>query len=226
MTPTIDIETAVLSTGAHSGPNEGMCVMELSSYIAREPWSDHPACVSLVLASFLRSWNDALDDETRQKLKPYSARVIGTANDGKDDQRAWLCTDWLARTHLPVWLDLAGLSEHAAAVRAIIAISDPTSASAAQPIIAAARDAAWAAAWAAPRAAGATGFEAWAAVWSVAGVLVRYAAGGVAGECNATWAEAGMRWVLPVWRVDDAIRPSVVVLQASAFDLLDRMLSL
>ena len=148
MNAVIDIETVVLSSGAHSAPNgsfEGMCVMELASYIAREPWSDHPQCASPVLAAFLRSWNDALDDETRQRLKPYAAKVIGTAGDGKDEQRAWMAVDWLARTQLPVWLDLAGLGEHAAAVRAIIAISGSDSAISAQPVLAAARDAARAA---------------------------------------------------------------------------------
>ena len=168
----IDISAVILKSGSHDSPEDGMCVMELSSYIAREPWSDHPACVSPVLGAFLRSWNDSLDEDIRQKLKPYSSRVIGTAGDtAKDEQRAWMAVDWLARTQLAVWLDLAGLSEHAAAVRAVIAISDPQSASAAQPIL----DAAWAAAWAAAGA---------------------------------------------------ALRPSVVALQESAFDLLDRMIAL
>ena len=151
---TIDIESVVLAIGAHKNAEEGMCVMELASYIAREPWNDHPECVSPVIAAFMRSWNDSLDDETRQKLKPYAARVIGTAGDpAKDEQRAWMAVDWLARTELPAWLEMAGLTEHAAAVRAIIAIADPASASAAQPTLnaawAAARDAAWAAARAA-----------------------------------------------------------------------------
>jgi len=187
----INIENLVLSSGAHSPGDGEACVMELVSYIAREPWSDHPACVSPVLGAFLRSWNDSLDDETRQKLKPYAQRVIGTSGDGKDEQRAWMAVDWLARTQLPVWLDLAGLSEHAAATRAVIAISDTASANAAQPTLNAARDAArdaaWAAAWDA----------AWAAAWA------------------AAWTAAG-----------DAFRPSIVVLQNSAFELLDRMISL
>ena len=159
---TIDIEHVVLETGAHDGPEDGMCVMEMVSYMANEPWSDHPACVSPVLGAFLRSWNDSLDDELRQTLKLYAARVIGTGNDGKDEQRAWLCVDWLARTQLPAWLDLAGLSEHAAAVRGLIALSDTESAVAAQPALAAA--------WAAARAAAgaAAGAAAWDAAWAAA----------------------------------------------------------
>ena len=39
-----------LYKGAHD-PNGKMCVMEAVAYIAREPWSDHPACVSPVIIS-------------------------------------------------------------------------------------------------------------------------------------------------------------------------------
>ena len=189
----IDIETVVLFRGAHSEPNGefSACVMELSSYIAKEPWSDHPACVSPVLAAFLRSWNDALDDDTRQKLKPYAARVVGTAGDGKDKQRAWMAVDWLARTQLPIWLDLAGMGEHAAAVRAVIAITDAESAGVALPTLNAARAAASAGA-------------------SAGASAAARAAARTAGRAAAR----------------DALKPAVVALQASAFELLDRMLSL
>ena len=175
-----------LKRGEHRSPQEGMCFMEAVAWIAGEPHSDHPECVSPVLGAFLRSWNDALDDETRQKLNQYKVRVIGTANDGHDEWRAWLAVDWLARTQLPVWLDLARLGEHAAAVRALIAISTPESATVAQPTLDAARDAAR----------------------DVARVAARVAAGDVAGD---------------VARV--ALKPSVIALQASAFELLDRMIS-
>ena len=169
MTKVIDIAKVVLSSGAHDRPNGAFeaCVMELSSYLAGEPWSDHPACVSPVLGEFLRSWNDSLDNKTRQKLKPYAARVIGTSGDGKDDQRAWMAVDWLARIHLPVWLDTAGLSDHAAAVRALIALDGADAAKAAQPTLAAARDAARDAAWAAAR--DAARDAAWAAAREAAG---------------------------------------------------------
>ena len=171
----IDIETVVLSPGSHREPNGefSACVMELSSYIAKEPWSDHPACVSPVLAAFLRSWNDALDDDTRQKLKPYAARVVGTAGDGKDKQRAWMAVDWLARTQLPIWLDLAGMGEHAAAVRAVIAITDAESAGVALPTLNAAGAAAWDAAWDAAR--------------DAAGDAARAAAGAAAGAAERRW---------------------------------------
>lgn len=69
-----------LKRGGHRSPQEGMCFMEAVAWIAGEPHSDHPECVSPLLGAFLRSWNDALDDETRQKLNQYKVRVIGTAS--------------------------------------------------------------------------------------------------------------------------------------------------
>ncbi len=91
--------------------------MEFVSWLADEPFSDHPACVSPVLGTFLRSWNDALDDGGRQKLKPFLPRAISTASDGRDEERAWLCTDWLVRVCAPAWLELAGVQESPAALR-------------------------------------------------------------------------------------------------------------
>lgn len=45
---------------------QGMCAMEAAAYLAGEPHSDHPKCVSPVIATFLRNWNDGLPDDQRQ----------------------------------------------------------------------------------------------------------------------------------------------------------------
>jgi hypothetical protein len=131
--------------------------MEWVAYIAGEEHSDHPVCVDPVLGAFGRSWNDALDDVTRQRLRPYLARMIGTAGDGRSLERSWMCFDWLVRVHTPAWLDLAGLDGHARALRSLAAITDAASCDAAMPTVRAARaaagDAAGDAAWAAARAA-------------------------------------------------------------------------
>ncbi len=108
MTPTVLLDEITLQHGSHKNFEEGACIMELASFIADEPWSDHPKCVSPILGAFLRAWNDALDAETRQRLKPYAERVIGTAGDkAADGRRAWLATDWLVRVCAPAFLDLA-----------------------------------------------------------------------------------------------------------------------
>src|SRR5262245_59049191 len=87
------LETLVIAKGSHGSKEAGGCVMEWTSYLAGEPWSDHPRCVSPVIAAFLRRWNDDLGDADRQRLKPYIVRVIGTNTGPEDDERrAWMLT--------------------------------------------------------------------------------------------------------------------------------------
>jgi hypothetical protein len=87
--------------------------MEWVAYLTGERHGDAPRSVSPVLAGFARSWNDALDDGTRQRLRPFLARTIGTAGDGSDDERAWACADWLARVSAPAFLRHADLPDEA-----------------------------------------------------------------------------------------------------------------
>jgi hypothetical protein len=208
----VDVDSVTLEAGGHE-PDGRFCVMELAAYIANEPWSDHPACVSPVLGAFLRSWNDSLDDDTRQRLKPYAERVIGTAGDGRDEERAWLATDWLVRVCAPAFLDLAGLAVEARSLRKLAPLDGSDAAKLAQPTINKARAAAWDAAGAAARdaAGAAAGDAAWAAAWDAAGAAAEDAAGAAAGA--AARAAAG-----------DKLQPTVTELQATAFDLLDQMI--
>jgi len=53
-------------------------VMELASMLAGEPFTDHPASVCPVIASFLRSYNDSIDERRRQSLYEYASRVVGS----------------------------------------------------------------------------------------------------------------------------------------------------
>ncbi len=70
-----------LEPGSHRDPDDGVCIVELASIIAGEPFSDTPRCVCEVIASFLRSWNDRATYGDRQRLLPYAERIIGTAGD-------------------------------------------------------------------------------------------------------------------------------------------------
>jgi hypothetical protein len=106
-----------LAVGRHLRPEQGRCAMEWIAHLAGEEHSDRPACVSPAVAALARSWNDALEDAARQRLRPYLARMIGTAGDGRDDERMWLCTDWLARRSAPAFLALARLDDAADALR-------------------------------------------------------------------------------------------------------------
>ena len=71
-------QTVKLSKGKHTGPNDGACMMELASMLADEPFSDHPASVCPTIGSFLRAYNDVIDEARRQDLYAYAARIVGS----------------------------------------------------------------------------------------------------------------------------------------------------
>ena len=60
--------------------------MELASYLAGEPWSDHPRCTHPLVAVVARLVNDHMSDGQRQRLSPLIPEVIGlTSDDGRVD---------------------------------------------------------------------------------------------------------------------------------------------
>jgi hypothetical protein len=74
----VTYQTIRLSRGNHKSPEQGACVMELASMLAGEPFSDHPTTACPVVSSLLRAFNDALDDDPRQELYEYAAKVVGS----------------------------------------------------------------------------------------------------------------------------------------------------
>src|SRR3954452_8835458 len=72
-------QTVKLTTGRHDSPADGMCVMELSSLLAGERFSDQPAAGDPVIAALLRIGNNVMAGDERPLLTPYASRVIGTA---------------------------------------------------------------------------------------------------------------------------------------------------
>jgi hypothetical protein len=147
--------TIALGRATHPAPPAGQppadgqaCIMELVSYLAGEPWSDAPDCVSSVIRRFLVGINDHIaDDATRTALLlPYAHRVIGTAGTREQEvTRAYICADWAVRTIAPLALEAAGLADEAARLRALPPAIDPATTAA----VAAAASAAYAAAYAA-----------------------------------------------------------------------------
>jgi pyruvate/2-oxoglutarate dehydrogenase complex dihydrolipoamide acyltransferase (E2) component len=120
-----------LQSGSHPNLKAGGCVMEFAAWVAGEPHSDHPKCVSPVIGAFMRRLNDRLSDERRQVLVPYAIAVIGTNTGRADDvTRAYLCADWACRTVAPWWMERAGL--HATALRALPEVVDRATALAAR----------------------------------------------------------------------------------------------
>jgi hypothetical protein len=256
----MDLATIRFGVGSHHATiaptgNRDLCIMEAVAYIAGEPWSDAPECASPVIAAFMRSWNDSLPDADRDRLLPAAVwvpRLVGSRGDvATEERRSYLALDWSIRVHTTAWLDLVpSLVLHASALRALPEIVDLSSAQAANSVMRAARNAAWAAwdaaraaAWAAGASAraaagGAAGDAAWDAAWAsaraAAGDAARAAAGdaawaaagdaaqNAAGEAaeDAAWDAAGAAALA----AGDALRPTVETLQQSALDLLDRML--
>jgi hypothetical protein len=95
-------QTARLAPGRHLHPDDGVCVMELSSMLAGEPLTDHPRTVSPVLGALLRGYNDGLDSERRQTLKRYAAECLGTARGrAAERERRRRVRRWLAETGGP-----------------------------------------------------------------------------------------------------------------------------
>ena len=219
-TEPLDLKTLRLAVGSHENPDDGMCVMEAVSYMAGEPWSDSPQCASPVIAAFLRTYNDGVDEAERQKLKQYIPRLIGTrGSDAIEERRALIAADWIVRVHTPVWLRLAGLTAQADALSSLPEIISMAQCPSIQSAINAARrdasaaraggGAAWDAAWAAARAGGAAARDAVSAVAHIGAVVA-------AGE--AAWAAAGAA-------SGAALKPSVDALQATVPALIERMIA-
>ena len=222
-----------LKRGGHKGPDAGACVMEAVAYIAGEPWSDHPQCVSHVIGAFLRNWNDnLLNDADRDRLlKPLIPKIINTRADAAtEERRSYLALDWMIRTYLPAWLRLAKLNDDADKLAALAPIIDMSTATAAAPVVrasankaAAARDATWAAARDA--AGDAAGDATWAAAGDAAWAAARDAA------WAATWAAArdaawAATWAAAGDAAGDALKATRDELQLSAVDLVERMAAL
>ncbi len=236
-----------LDYGTHARPEDGRCAMEWVSHIAGEPHSDQPTCVSPVLRGFCIALNDGLEDEPRQRLRPFLTRTIGTAGDGWDHHRAWLAMDWLIRTYTATWLAAAGLMDAAGRLRSLAPVRScaelPRALEAVQLARREAR-AAWnggPASWLAPGlAARATAREtAWAAAAAAAWAAARAGVGDIAGDRARAGARAaagdaaallvraartGTSRVAAREAARRALAPTIEQLQASAFELLEEML--
>ena len=71
----VSYQTIKLSKGKHASPEDGACVMELASMLAGEPFTDHPASACPVIGSFLRSYNDSIDETRRQSLYEFATKT-------------------------------------------------------------------------------------------------------------------------------------------------------
>jgi hypothetical protein len=142
---TLDLDTLVLRSGAHTSPSDGISLMEAVNALAGEPWSNRPSCTSPVIAAYARSLNDWLPD-ARQRLKVYIPRLVGTAAPDLELRRAFACADAAVRVFAPLAFAAAGLVEEAAKLGALAPVDRESVESAESAARSAASLAAWSAA--------------------------------------------------------------------------------
>jgi hypothetical protein len=120
-----DLAEITLERLPHPRRGLRLTLLELAAWLAGEPHTDAPASVSPVLATFARWFAGAIDDGSRQALKPLAHRLVGTAGAPEADvARVWVATDWLVRTQAPAWLSAAGLTDAADRLAGLAPIKD------------------------------------------------------------------------------------------------------
>jgi hypothetical protein len=77
-----------------------LCIMSLVALLAGERHTDAPATASPLIRQLAITLNDAMPYNTRQRLKPFAPRIIGT-NDGQDQQRLIVVREFLLREIVP-----------------------------------------------------------------------------------------------------------------------------
>lgn len=104
----VDLDSLRLDPGSHASPRDGVCLLELVSMIAEEPFSDRPRCACVVIAAFLRSWNDRSSHAERQRLRPYARRVVGSRTRRSITRRRRdICLTWAGADLTGNWVSRA-----------------------------------------------------------------------------------------------------------------------
>ena len=136
-----------LDSGGHPAPPKDCthpegCDREIAAWVLGQEWTDRAPWESPVLAAFRRRLNDALPVDLRQHLKDSMFDGLGTVGDGRDEDRAWMITDWSIRVALPTWLEVAGVEEAPKTLRALPEVTAETFGEV-KPLVYRLRDEAW-----------------------------------------------------------------------------------
>lgn len=125
---TVDLDAIVLDDGAHETIEDGGCAMEWVAAFAGLPHSDHPACTDPVVASYVRTLNDWMPDDQRQRLIPYIPKLAATKNGVSPQTRAFLCADRAVRVFAAMALKARGMHTEADKLSKMTPITDRASA--------------------------------------------------------------------------------------------------
>jgi hypothetical protein len=74
----------VLGPGRHFRKRNGVCLMEFTSILAGERFSDHPRCTDPALATVARAVNDYSTDSGRQRLSILASDLTAAAPAGSE----------------------------------------------------------------------------------------------------------------------------------------------
>ncbi|HEY8543430.1 MAG TPA: hypothetical protein VIL36_00215 [Acidimicrobiales bacterium] len=196
----LDVGRLVLVRGSNH-PGKGFSVMEAVAFAAGEAWSLRPRCASPAVTEWMIAWNDGLDDVSRQRLRRYIWRLVGSRGTRADERvRQWMVADWLVRSYAPAWLAAAGLRDDAARLTGLAPLTDEEGV-----------EAAWLTVRAAARAARAERDQAWRSADTVVTAHDWDTAGAVwAAIADATQAAGGNAARAVVWSATDPTAPGRV----------------
>src|SRR5881398_3642637 len=77
----------ILTPGRHRRPRRGACLMEYTSLLAGERFSDSPACTDPVPAALARAVNDYTGETARQRLAPLAGDLTTARGGGEEMAR-------------------------------------------------------------------------------------------------------------------------------------------
>ena len=99
-----------LRNGSGNGANGtvDVCAVQAADWLSGgNGKTDKPDCVSRKIGSYVIGLNDSLlFKEHRDLLKPYCAKLVGTAGESgeREVKRAYCLADWAIRVFAPIWL--------------------------------------------------------------------------------------------------------------------------
>lgn len=100
-----------LRRGSGTDPATGACLLDAVSWLEYGHLGDHPECVCPVIAEFGRQVNDALNGQSRQRLKPYIPRLIGTVDPAAEYLRAEYLVWQAVRVFAPTEMEALGCAD-------------------------------------------------------------------------------------------------------------------
>lgn len=81
----------VLSYGAHSGPKEGACIMEMVSFMSGDEWTDVPKCSNRFISRVAQTVNDALSDGDLGMIFRDFHRLFNTTDVTEEEMEYEFC---------------------------------------------------------------------------------------------------------------------------------------